>query len=104
MYIAFGPPRFTLYLPVPFLLKTIPEALTSGRFSDAVFARKASGAELPEKQRDALEKKMNRRHHAAVEKARKLLRSGGGGEKVAALLSDAFRKNWEAACAYLDFK
>ena len=104
MYIAFGPPRFTLYLPVPFLLKTIPEALTGGRFSDAVFVRKTSGTELPEKHRDALEKKMNRRHHAAVEKARKLLRKGGGQEKVAALLSDAFGENWKEACAYLDFK
>ena len=104
MYIAFGPPRFTLYLPVPFLLNTIPEALTSGRFSDAVFARKTSGAELPEKQRGALEKKMNRRHHAAVEKARKLLRKGGGQEKIAALLSDAFGENWKEACVYLDFK
>ena len=104
MYIAFGPPRYTLYLPVPFLLKTIPEALTGGRFSDAVFERKAAGAELPEKQRDALEKKMNSRHHAAVEKARKLLRKGGDQEKVAALLSEAFRENWKEACAYLDFK
>ena len=104
MFIAFGPPRYTLYLPVPFLLKTIPEALTSGRFSDAVFARRASGAELPEKKCTSLEKKMNRRHHAAAEKARARLRKGGGREEAAALLSDAFRKNWEAACAYLDFK
>ena len=104
MYVAFGPPRYTLYLPVPFLLKTIPEALTSGRFSDAVFARRETGEELPEKKRDALEKKMNRHHREAVEKARKLLRKGGVQEDAAALLSAAFRKNWEAACAYLDFR
>jgi len=104
MYIAFGPPRYTLYLPVPFLLKEIPEALTGGRFSDAVFRRRETGAELPEKERTSLEEKMNRRHHAAAEKARARLRKGGGREEAAALLSDAFRKNWEAACAYLDFK
>ena len=104
MFVAFGPPRYTLYLPVPFLLDEIPEALTSGRFSDAVFARRETGAELPEKKRTALEERMNRRHREAVEKARALLRKGGSGEDAAALLSAAFRKNWEAACAYLDFR
>ena len=89
---------------MPFLLKTIPEALTSGRFSDAVFERKAAGTELPEKKYTALEKKMNRRHYAAVEKARKLLRKGRSGEAAAVLLSEAFRQNWKEACLYLDFK
>ena len=104
MYVAFGPPRYTLYLPLPCLLKEIPEALTSGRFSDAVFARRDTGAELPEAERNALEREMNQRHRDAVEKARAILRAGGGREKAADLLSGAFRENWVEACAYLGFK
>ena len=104
MYVAFGPPRYTLYLPLPSLLKEIPEALTSGRFSDAVFARRDTGTELPEAERDALEQKMGERHRAAVEKARAILRAGGGKEEAAALLTEAFRENWVEACAFLGFR
>lgn len=102
MYTAFGPPRYTLYLPVPFLLKEIPEALTSGRFSDSVFARKETGAELPEEERDALEAKMNERHREAAGKAREALKQGKPGAPE--LLSQAFAENWKEACLYLDFK
>ena len=102
MFIAFGPPRYTLYLPVPFLLKEIPEALTSGRFSDSVFARKETGAELPEEERDALEAKMNERHREAAGKAREALKQGKPGAPE--LLSQAFAENWKEACLYLDFK
>ena len=104
MYVAFGPPRYTVYLPLPCLLKEIPEALTSGRFSDAVFARRDTGVELPEKERSSLERKMNQRHRDAVEKARSILLAGGGKEEAANLLSEAFRENWKDACAFLGFR
>ena len=97
MFAAFGPPRHTVYLPVPFLTDQFPEELTSGKFSDAIFARwKAQRELLPQDKLIEFERTLNQRHDAAVEKARAVLQKGGTKAEAGKILSEAFRQNWEA--------
>ena len=97
MFAAFGPPRHTVYLPVPFLADDFPEELTSGKFSDAIFARWNADRELlPQDKLIEFERELNTRHDEAVEKARDLLKKGGSLADVKEILVEAFRKNWEA--------
>lgn len=97
MFAAFGPPRYTPYLPVPFLLDDLPEELTDGSFCDAVFARREAKRELlPQDELIKFERSLNTRHDEAVEKARALLKQGGSRDDVKKLLGKAFRLNWEA--------
>ena len=96
MFAAFGPPRHTVYLPVPFLCSEFPAELTSGKFCDAVFARfKANRELLPQDKLAEFERTLNRRHDAAVEKARAILKKGGSKAEAGKILSEAFLQNWE---------
>ena len=55
----------------------MPE-LTSGKFSDAVFARFNAGRELlPQDKLAEFERVLNQRHDEALEKARAVLKKGG---------------------------
>ena len=99
IYCAFGPPRYTAYLPVPLLLDTtkIPDELAKVTFCEAVFARREKAVELlPQDELVKFERKMNKRHSDAVEAARKKLKAGGTKADAAKLLTAAFLRNWEA--------
>lgn len=92
---AFGPPRFAVYLPIPFLVEKLPEALTDGSFCDAAFARRTDGRELlPETELIEFERKLRVRHETAREKARAKLHDGGTLADAAKILDAAFRRNW----------
>ncbi len=96
MFAAFGPPRHTVYLPVPFLCTEFPAELTSGKFCDAVFARFRANRELlPQDKLAEFERTLNRRHDAAVEKARAILKKGGSKAEAGKILTEAFLQNWE---------
>lgn len=96
MFAAFGPPRHTVYLPVPFLCSEFPAELTSGKFCDAVFARFRANRELlPQDKLIEFERTLNRRHDAAVEKARAILKKGGSKAEAGKILTEAFLQNWE---------
>ena len=98
IYAAFGPPRHTVYLPIPFLLDKIPSELANAAFSDAVFARFDAKRELlPQDKLAEFESTLNKRHADAVEKARAILKKGGSKTEAAKILCEAFRLNWEAA-------
>lgn len=93
---AFGPPRHTVYLPVPFLCTQFPEELTSGKFSDAVFARFNAGRELlPQDKLAEFEQTLNKRHDEAMEKARAVLKKAGSKAEAGKILTEAFLLNWE---------
>ncbi|MBQ9338561.1 MAG: hypothetical protein IJS14_14820 [Lentisphaeria bacterium] len=97
MYAAFGPPRYTPYLPVPYILEDFPKELTEGTFCDAVFARYDAKRELlPQDKLVEFERELYKRHDEATEKARAVLKKGGSVEEVKKILGEAFRKNWEA--------
>ena len=97
MFVTFGPPRYTPYLPVPFLVDDFPAELLSGSFCDAVFARwKAKRELLPQDKLIEFERGLYKRHDEAVEKARAVLKKGGSNAEVKKILTEAFRQNWEA--------
>lgn len=96
LYGAFGPPRYTAYLPIPSVLTEYPELLRSTAFADAAFARYDAKRDLlPMKELVEFEAGLNRRHRAAAEEAREKLKNGGTREVVQKILNDAFRQNWE---------
>lgn len=97
---AFGPPRHTVYIPLPSTLKNYPEKLLSGSFSNEVFKRfQKKSPWKDEKELQAFEAEMSSRHQAALDKARKLLKSGvkDARKQAARLLEKTFWKNWQAA-------
>lgn len=97
IYAAFGPPRFTAYLPVPAILEKFPEELADATFGDAVFARRdAARGLLPMDQLIKFEDELNKRHAAAEAKAREILRNGGSCDSIKQILQEAFQSNWEA--------
>ncbi len=98
VYGAFGPPRYTAYLPVPILLDRtkVPEELAKVIFSKAVVARWTAKKELlPQDKLVEFELDLNKHHAAAVEEARKKLKNGGKREDVQKILTAAFLRNWE---------
>ena len=97
IYAAFGPPRYTVYLPIPFVVDKLPEELFKTEFSDAIFARRDARRDLlPMEKLVEFERRMIQRHEEAVEKARAALKKGGSREDVQKILSEAFHLNWDA--------
>ena len=97
LYAAFGHPRYTVYLPVPFVLDKIPVELTDDSFSTAVYARSDNKRELlPQDKLAEFERELNKRQEEAVEQARAVLKKGGSKADAAKILNAAFQKNWEA--------
>lgn len=97
MVVTFGPPRYTPYLPVPYILDDFPKELTDGSFCDAVFVRWEAKRELlPQDKLLEFERELYKRHDEATEKARAVLKKGGSVEEVKKILGEAFRQNWEA--------
>ena len=95
VFIAIGPPRHTVYLPVPMGVTEFPEELACGDMGLVAFAlRKKYGLDHPHLDRfKALEKELWDEHFATCEEARKLLRAHRRNE-AAALLTENFRKQF----------
>ena len=97
LYAAFGHPRYTVYLPIPFLPDTIPAELTDDSFSKAILDRSEAKRELlPQDKLIEFERGLNQRQAEAVEKARAVLKKGGKPDEARKILMEAFRLNWEA--------
>ena len=94
-YIAFGPPRHTVFIPVPVTVESLPDALFNGQFSNTAIARRqASGLDAPVKRYEKLEAEMFKNHSEAVKSARMMLKKGDkDGAKAA--INAAFRKNMQ---------
>jgi len=95
VFIAIGPPRHTIYLPVPMGVTEFPEELACGDMGLLAFSlREKYGLDHPHLDRfKALEKELTDEHFAVCEEARKLLRAHRRGE-AAALLTKNFRKQF----------
>ena len=97
LYAAFGHPRFTVYLPIPFTIDQVPPELQDNSFSEAIFARYDAKRELlPQDKIVEFERELNKRQEEAIEKARAILKKGGTKEEAAKILNEVFRQNWEA--------
>ncbi len=95
-WIACGPPRHTVYIPVPITISSLPDALMNGDFGDAAFARfDKNGLDVSVKEYVMLEKKMKAVYDEAHAKAKALLKNGGSKREAAKLLEDAFLRNWK---------
>lgn len=95
VFIAIGPPRHTVYLPVPMGVTEFPEELACGDMGLLAFAlREKYGLDHPRLDRfKALEKELIDEHFAVREEARKLL-SVNRRTEAAALLTRNFRKQF----------
>ena len=95
VFIAIGPPRHTVYLPVPMGVTEFPEELASGDMGLLAFAlRDKYGLDHVHLDRfKALEKELADEHFATCMEARKLLRVNRRKE-AAALLTQNFRKQF----------
>ena len=82
VYVLIGPPRHTIYLPLPVCMKDLDERITETVFSSAArerFDRLGYNAPIPRKW-TAFEKDALLRYDQASEKALKLLRKGKNAE------------------------
>ena len=94
-FIAVGPPRHAVYLPVPMGVTEFPEELADGDMGLLAFAlREKYGLDHEHLGRfEALERELMDEHCAAREKARKLLRDNRRTE-AAELLTGNFRRQF----------
>ena len=96
VFIAIGPPRHTVYLPVPMGTTVFPEELANGDLGLVAFAlRDKYGLDDPSHlaRFEALEKELMDEHFAVCAEARKLLRANRRAE-AAELLTKNFRKQF----------
>ena len=95
VFIAIGPPRHTIYLPVPMGVTEFPEELADGDMGLLAFAlRDKYGLDHVHLDRfKALEKELMNEHFMTCEEALKLLRANRRKE-AAALLTGNFRKQF----------
>lgn len=103
VFIAIGPPRHTVYLPVPMGVTEFPEELANGDMGLLAFAiREKYGLDDPSHldRFKALEKLLLDEHFAACEEARKLLRAHRRTE-AAELLTKNFRRQFAMARDFL---
>ena len=94
-WIACGPPRHTVFMPVPITMTSFPEELLNGEFGDAAFLRfDKSGLDASVRKYVQLEQNMLSAYNDALDKARAFLKQGRKNE-AAKLLEDAFLANWK---------
>ena len=92
-YIAFGPPRHTVFIPVPVCATKLPDALLDGTFChDAVYRGRRTGLDLPVDKYEKLEKEMFRNNSEALKTARKLLKSGDS-KGAKQIVNETFERN-----------
>ena len=98
-YLTVGPPRHTVYIPIPICINNLPSALKSLKWSAAAFKRSDElnfDAPIPEEW-TAFEKKSMAQYAAAKAEARKLLDANKHDEAVKLLNSTAWAIWKEAA-------
>ena len=102
VFIAIGPPRHTVYLPIPMGVTEFPEELADGDMGLLAFAiREKYGLDHPYLDRfEVLENELMAEHFSAIEAARKLLRAHRRTE-AAELLTKNFRKQFAKVRAFL---
>ena len=103
VFIAIGPPRHTVYLPVPFGVTEFPEELADGEMGLLAFAlRDKYGLDDPShlERFEALENELMAEHLAVCAEARKLLRQHRRAE-AAELLTKTFRTQFAKARDFL---
>lgn len=105
-WLACGPPRRAVFLPIPLVAGTLPDALLNGDFSETLFAeaREFTGhlfrpgellaSEVPVETLGSLDRKLEAVHSAAEAEAREILHRNGSPEEAAEVLNKAFAKNW----------
>ena len=108
-WLACGPPRRSLYLPIPITVGKLPQELLNGELADAFFANAAeytgkdpaplNTGDVPTDELEKLESILEQNHTIAVENARTLLKDGRKAE-AAATLDEAFRRNWDLVKAF----
>ena len=106
VFIAIGPPRHTVYLPVPMGVTEFPEELANGDMGLLAFAlRDKYGLDDPShlKRFEALEKELMDEYFTTREEARKLLRQHRRAE-AAELLTKTFRRQFAKVRDFLHHK
>lgn len=98
---VYGPTRHSFYLPIPITLKDLPDEIQNGALNHRAHKRFVKGAWKKEAELQAVEAKLFATHTEAIAKARAVLKAGGKDAKIkaAAILKDAFDKNWKALLA-----
>ena len=102
-FVSIGPPRHTVYLPIPMALTRIPADLTNGEWGTRAFAlREKTGLDhnlLP--QFNKVEKELTDDFFAVREKARLLLKADRTAEAVK-LINDNFIQTYNKAKEFLE--
>jgi len=101
-YVTIGPPRNTLYVPVPICANAVHPKMQSLEWAKAAWTRfdeKGGEAEIPKEWLD-FESKSTAEYSAAKEKARALLKENKVKE-AETLLQDTAMKIWDAAAKLL---
>jgi dipeptidase len=105
IYAAIGPPRHTVYVPIPITAETIPSVMKNYKWSKKAFQRLDElklDAPIPEEW-TKFEKESITRYTAAKAEARQLLKAGKTTEAAALLNSNAW-KIWKKAAVLLDIQ
>lgn len=102
LFLALGPVRHTVFLPVPFCVQTIPRSLVNGEWGSAGFEKRDSMGLDHGKTEELFswEKKMLSRYEKIHKKAEKLLLEGKKEESIT-LLNDFFLKEYASAEKFL---
>ena len=97
-YLALGPQRHTVYLPIPMALRQLPDKMRDGRWGEMAYAhQEAFGPEHGDLPKIVeLEDKFLAEFKAAREQARQLLEAGKKDEAVK-LLNDCFDRQYAEA-------
>ena len=102
LFLALGPVRHTVFIPVPFCVRNIPRSLVNGSWGSAAFERRDRTGLDHNKVEElfAWEKKMLSRYKKTHEKAHELLREGKTEESIL-LLEKVFLKEYSSAEKFL---
>ena len=101
-YLALGPQRHTVYLPVPMALRQLPDKIRDGRWGEMAYAhQEAFGPEHGDLPRmTELEDKFVAEFKATRDQARQLLKEGKKDEAVK-LLNDCFDRQYAEADQFM---
>ena len=104
VYVAFGPPRHTIYLPIPFIAADeLPKNLLNGQMLEAALKRQKSEAAdaVVDPALVELQNKILGDYHRARRKARNMLRNDNNAE-AEKLLRETMKSQSEEIVAFLD--
>lgn len=94
-WIACGPPRHTVFLPIPVVVRQLPDQLLNGSFSDAIFVRAEKiGLDQPLDDYQKLEAQFKSIMDDALAQARNELKNNADKSRATDILNDAFSNVW----------